>query len=42
MFIKWDRFSRNAGDAYQMISTLRKKGCMDKWQPFLNSVKAVN
>src|ERR1700754_3854247 len=26
MFIKWDRFSRNAGDAYQMINTLRKLG----------------
>lgn len=28
LFIKWDRFSRNAGDAYQnqMISTLRKLG----------------
>lgn len=24
LFTKWDRFSRNAGDAYQMISTLRK------------------
>ena len=24
LFIKWDRFSRNAGDAYQMINTLRK------------------
>ena len=24
LFIKWDRFSRNAGDAYQMIDTLRK------------------
>jgi site-specific DNA recombinase len=24
LFLKWDRFSRNAGDAYQMISTLRK------------------
>lgn len=23
---KWDRFSRNAGDAYQMINTLRKLG----------------
>ena len=23
MFIKWDRFSRNAGDAYQMINILR-------------------
>jgi DNA invertase Pin-like site-specific DNA recombinase len=23
LFTKWDRFSRNAGDAYQMISTLR-------------------
>ncbi len=22
LFTKWDRFSRNAGDAYQMISTL--------------------
>jgi site-specific DNA recombinase len=26
LFTKWDRFSRNAGDAYQMISTLRKWG----------------
>ncbi|NCI51295.1 recombinase family protein [Sediminibacterium roseum] len=26
LFIKWDRFSRNAGDAYQMINTLRKYG----------------
>ena len=26
LFTKWDRFSRNAGDAYQMISTLRKHG----------------
>jgi site-specific DNA recombinase len=26
LFIKWDRFSRNAGDAYQMISMLRKLG----------------
>jgi DNA invertase Pin-like site-specific DNA recombinase len=26
LFIKWDRFSRNAGDAYQMIDTLRKLG----------------
>lgn len=26
LFTKWDRFSRNAGDAYQMISTLRKLG----------------
>jgi site-specific DNA recombinase len=25
-FLKWDRFSRNAGDAYAMISTLRKLG----------------
>tara|TARA_R110002020_G_scaffold113688_1_gene261541 strand:+ start:25757 stop:27310 length:1554 start_codon:yes stop_codon:yes gene_type:complete len=24
LFTKWDRFSRNAGDAYHMISTLRK------------------
>lgn len=24
LFTKWDRFSRNAGDAYQMINTLRK------------------
>lgn len=24
LFTKWDRFSRNAGDAYQMISMLRK------------------
>src|ERR1035438_7312439 len=24
LFTKWDRFSRNAGDAYQMISWLRK------------------
>ena len=24
LFLKWDRFSRNAGDAYQMIKTLRK------------------
>lgn len=24
--MKWDRFSRNAGDAYQMISLLRKLG----------------
>ncbi|WCT14954.1 recombinase family protein [Mucilaginibacter jinjuensis] len=24
LFTKWDRFSRNAGDAYQMIATLRK------------------
>lgn len=23
LFTKWDRFSRNAGDAYQMINTLR-------------------
>lgn len=26
LFTKWDRFSRNASDAYQMISTLRKMG----------------
>ncbi|WP_221433479.1 MULTISPECIES: recombinase family protein [Flavobacterium] len=26
LFTKWDRFSRNAGDAYQMISVLRKLG----------------
>src|ERR1700759_4970091 len=26
LFIKWDRFSRNAGDAYQMINLLRKLG----------------
>ena len=26
LFTKWDRFSRNAGDAYQMISTLVKLG----------------
>ena len=26
LFTKWDRFRRNAGDAYQMISTLRKLG----------------
>ncbi|MES2373476.1 MAG: recombinase family protein [Bacteroidota bacterium] len=26
LFIKWDRFSRNAGDAYQMINQLRKLG----------------
>ncbi|NGM89736.1 recombinase family protein, partial [Parapusillimonas sp. SGNA-6] len=26
LFTKWDRFSRNAGDAYQMISTLRQYG----------------
>ena len=26
LFIKWDRFSRNAGDAYAMINTLRKLG----------------
>ncbi|WP_074722154.1 recombinase family protein [Flavobacterium frigoris] len=26
LFTKWDRFSRNAGDAYQMISQLRKLG----------------
>ena len=26
LFTKWDRFSRNAGDAYQMISTLTKLG----------------
>jgi site-specific DNA recombinase len=26
LFMKWDRFSRNAGDAYQMISLLRKLG----------------
>ena len=26
LFLKWDRFSRNTGDAYQMISTLRKLG----------------
>lgn len=26
LFTKWDRFSRNAGDAYQMISILRKFG----------------
>ncbi|MCF0048942.1 recombinase family protein [Dyadobacter sp. LJ53] len=25
-FTKWDRFSRNAGDAYQMINMLRKPG----------------
>ena len=24
LFLKWDRFSRNAGDAYQMINTLWK------------------
>lgn len=26
IFTKWDRFSRNAGDAYQMISTLTRLG----------------
>ena len=26
LFTKWDRFSRNAGDAYQMIGILRKLG----------------
>jgi site-specific DNA recombinase len=26
LFTKWDRFSRNAGDAYQMISILRELG----------------
>jgi site-specific DNA recombinase len=26
LFLKWDRFSRNTGDAYQMISLLRKLG----------------
>ncbi|WP_184492490.1 recombinase family protein [Algoriphagus iocasae] len=26
LFCKWDRFSRNAGDAYAMINTLRKLG----------------
>ncbi len=26
LFTKWDRFSRNAGDAYHMISVLRKYG----------------
>ena len=26
LFTKWDRFSRNAGDAYQMIGLLRKLG----------------
>jgi DNA invertase Pin-like site-specific DNA recombinase len=26
LFTKWDRFSRNTGDAYQMISTLYKLG----------------
>ncbi|WP_238381681.1 recombinase family protein [Mucilaginibacter pedocola] len=26
LFTKWDRFSRNAGDAYMMISLLRKLG----------------
>ncbi|MBT1712392.1 recombinase family protein [Fulvivirgaceae bacterium PWU5] len=26
LFLKWDRFSRNAGDAYQMINRLRKLG----------------
>lgn len=26
LFTKWDRFSRNAGDAYQMISMLRRLG----------------
>jgi DNA invertase Pin-like site-specific DNA recombinase len=24
LFTKWDRFSRNAGDAYQMIAILKK------------------
>lgn len=26
LFLKWDRFSRNAGDAYQMTNILRKLG----------------
>ena len=26
LFTKWDKFSRNAGDAYQMINILRKTG----------------
>ncbi|MCH5686391.1 recombinase family protein [Niabella sp. W65] len=26
LFTKWDRFSRNAGDAYQMLSVLTKLG----------------
>lgn len=27
LFTKWDRFSRSAGDAYQMINMLRKTRC---------------
>jgi DNA invertase Pin-like site-specific DNA recombinase len=27
LFTKWDRFSRNAGDAYQMIAMLNRLGC---------------
>jgi site-specific DNA recombinase len=26
LFTKWDRFSRNTSEAYQMISTLKKLG----------------
>lgn len=26
LFLKWDRFSRNAGDAYMMINRLNKLG----------------
>ena len=26
LFTKWDRFNRNAGDAYQIIGTLRRLG----------------
>ncbi|MCK7559484.1 recombinase family protein [Chitinophaga sedimenti] len=30
LFTKWDRFSRNAGDSYQMISRLRRLGSIPK------------
>src|ERR1700748_3248328 len=26
LFLKWDRFSRNAGDSYSMLTTLNKLG----------------
>lgn len=26
LFLKWDRFSRNAGDSYAMLATLQKLG----------------
>jgi len=41
LFTKWDRFSRNAGDAYQMINLLRKLGVEPQAieQPLVMSIR---